>query len=81
MRPSASRVRRVADNTREEMSGILRPSSLNRMGPFSLRTSMTRSAHLLPKRATTFRTGHISIIEFNCSFFLIYSFFLKGHPP
>lgn len=38
---------------------------------FSLNTNMTSNAHLLPKRAMTLRTGHISIMAFFSSFFLM----------
>lgn len=63
-RASASNVLSVPDSTREETSGIRRHSSLKRTHSCSLITNTTNNAHLLPKRAITFRTGQISIIEF-----------------
>lgn len=68
-KPSASNVCRVLERTLVEMSGINFANWLNRDGLFSLRTKITSKAHLFPKRATTFRMGQISIMEFFSSFF------------
>ena len=73
MSPSASRFLRVPDNTRVEMSGIRRLSSLNRTVPSLSMTSSTRSDHLSPNRATTLRIGQISIIDaVSYPFFIVY---------
>lgn len=71
MSPSASNVRNVSDNIREETSGIDLHNSLKRKTSFSFIVNKTKNAHLLPKRATTLRIGHNSIIEFLSSFLYI----------
>lgn len=64
IRPSASSVLSVPDNIRVDISDMSLLSSLKRI-VFSLSiTSRTSSDHLLPKRATTLRIGHVSIGKF-----------------
>ena len=62
--PSASNICSVLDNTLVDISGICLANWLKRVEPFSFRMKTTNSAHLLPKRATTFRIGQISMIDF-----------------
>lgn len=66
--PSASSVRSVPDNTRDETSGISLHSSLNRITSCSWMMSRTRKAHLFPNRAMTLRMGQNSMMEFFSSF-------------
>lgn len=70
--PSASSVRSVPDNTRDETSGISLHSSLNRITSCSWMMSRTRKAHLFPNRAMTLRMGQNSMMEFFSSFFCIF---------
>lgn len=70
----------MPESMRIEMSGIIRPSSLNRTVPALSMTISTKSDHLLPKRATTLRIGQISIIEFLSALFFIFTlYFAKLH--
>lgn len=62
--PSASNICSVLDNTLVDISGICLANWLKRIEPFSFRMKTTNNAHLLPKRATTFRIGQISMIDF-----------------
>lgn len=62
--PSASNICSVLDNTLVDISGICLANWLKRVEPFSFRMKTTNNAHLLPKRATTFRIGQISMIDF-----------------
>lgn len=59
--PSASNICSVLDNTLVDISGICLANWLKRVEPFSFRMKTTNNAHLLPKRATTFRIGQISM--------------------
>lgn len=67
--PSASNICSVLDNTLVDISGICLANWLKRVEPFSFRMKTTNNAHLLPKRATTFRIGQISMIDFFFFFF------------
>ena len=73
--PSASNICSVLDNTLVDISGICLANWLKRIEPFSFRMKTTNNAHLLPKRATTFRIGQISKFYCYCSYNIIRFFF------
>lgn len=64
MNPSVSSVHSVEESTPDDTSGISRLSSLNLTPPCSLMISMVRNVHLFPKRAMTFLTEHISMMDY-----------------